>query len=837
MSQMGLRPSVFLSLLAVLLAGFWLRVALLDTFPPGVSYDEGYNIMDGFHFARTGRLPLQEDVGSEPFRPVAGAVSSLLFGNSLWTYRYSSALAGLLSIAAAFWVCRQCFAEQPASARDLAGLVAAIVMATALGHITISRSVYRAAPLAFCVAMTIGVTVKALRTNRWRDYVLSAAFAALGIYSYATALFVPAIYPLLALWSLLFERESLRRRTAGLLFCGLCLLLFTAPLIQNWLLQPQSIAARASDVGAIERSTQRSIEAMLEQYFVQGDENPQYNVADAPLVSPLLAPLFALGIAALLMRIWRPVSLILLALLVLTALPTMLTNEISQGLRMVGAFGVIPIVAGAGMLPLHALLRRTNTNAQAKERLLLLVALILFALTVSSAAQTYFAFWEEDKNGGRKWRIYDKELSAGEWFFRSDRQRLMDWIKAQDKPLLAPVEELNKPAELAFLIDRFADIRSQEVALRLPVDTILVSPWSLERGGFLSDARHYALLMDDTITLLPPLDDDSLERLRTLAAQGQELINADSNIPVVARYAALESALPLSFQGAAVAGEPIARFNDELELRRWYGARTIDAAGKYQYTLDWAVNREVSHRYAAFLQLLSPQWQRLAGEDRYLLRFLYPSVAWDAGEIVSTAFELDIAELPAPGAYRLAVGAWHLNGGLMPVENLAGAATDSAASVGWLKVPQAAAPLPPPEAIPADISFGDSFRLLQFHFEKVAADEILATLYWTALVDRPLVDATIFLHAVDSQGNILAQSDRRPWDGQYPTFIWGAGEVVATQHKLSLPQLEGARIYAGMYRHGDFARLAALQDGARLPDDRAFLGELSALVDGAKARS
>ena len=829
---MNLRPPLFLALLAVLLAGFWLRVALLDTFPPGVSYDEGYNIMDGFHFAQTGRLPVREDVGSEPFRPVAGAIASWLFGNSLWTYRYSSALAGLLSIAAAFWACRQCFAEQPASARDLAGLVAAIVMATALGHITISRSVYRAAPLAGCLAMMIGFACKATRTNRWRDNGGSAVFAALGIYSYATALFAPAIYPLLAVWALLFARETLRRRIAGLLFCGCCLFVLTAPLIQNWLLQPQSIAARASDVGAIERSTKRSIEAMLEQYFVQGDENPQYNVADAPLVSPLLAPLFVLGFAALVLRIRRASSVVLLALLVLTALPTMFTNEISQGLRMVGAFGVIPIVAGAGVLPLHALLRRTNTNAQASERLLLLVTLILFALLVSSAAQTYFDFWEADKNGGRKWRIYDKTLSAGEWFFRSDRKRLTDWIQAQNKPLLIPLEELNKPAELAFLIDRFTDIGALDSPERLPVDTILVSPWSLERGDFLVDARHYALLHGESISLLPPLDDDSLERLRTLSAQGQALINSDSNIPVVARYAALESALPLSFQQAAGVVEPIARFNGELELRRWYGAQTITAAGKYQYTLDWAVNREVSHRYAAFLQLLSPQWQRLAGEDRYLLRFLYPTVAWDAGEIVSTVFELDIAELPAPGAYRLAVGVWHLNGGLMPVENFVGAATDSAASIGWIKVPQSAPRQPPEDAIPADIRLGEKFRLTQFYFDRIAADEILATLFWTALVDRPQIDATIFLHAVDNQGNILAQSDRRPWGGQYPTFIWDAGEVVATQHALKLPQLEGTHIYAGMYTQGDFARLAAKKDGARLPDDRAYLGELSALLQG-----
>ncbi len=837
MSPAGLRPPILVSLLFVLLAGFWLRISLLDQVPPGVSYDEGFNIIDGFHFAQTGRLPVKEDVGSEPFRPLVGALTSLLFGNTVWAFRYTSALAGFLAIAASFWACRQCFADQPPAARDLAGLCAAIVLATALGHIAISRSVYRAAPLSFCLALAIGFTCKATRKNRLRDYFYSALFVALGIYSYATGLFIPAIYPLLVAAALLFERDALRRRVAGLLFCGFCLLILTAPLIQNWLLQPESLAARASDVGNSARSLQRSIEAMLEQYFVLGDENPQYNVADAPLLSPLVSPLFLLGFAALVFRIRRASSVVLLALLVLTALPTMLTNEISHGLRMYGAFGVIPIVAGAGFLPLYRVLRQEKTAGLAADRLLWLVILILFTLNLPATARTYFIFWAQDEDGGKKWHIHNKDLSAGEWFFRSDRKRLADWVKTQESPLLIPVEELNKPAELAFLIDRFSNVQTVEQPFRLPANTVLVSPWLLEIGDFLDDSRHYALLQGDAIALLPPLTDESIEQLRQISASANEIHYPDSNIPVVARYATIESALPLSFQQAASATEPIARFAQELELRRWYGAQSISAAGNYEYTLDWSVNSEVSHRYAAFLQLLSPQWQRQAGEDRYLLRFLYPTVAWDANEIVSTAFELDIEELPAPGAYRLAAGAWHLNGSLMPAESFAGEATDSTATIGWIKVPQVNPPSPPADAIHADMTFGGSLRLTQFHVMRVAADEVLVTLYWTALVDRPQIDATIFLHAVGSQNKILAQSDLRPWNGQYPTFIWDAGELVATEHLLKLRQFEGIYIYTGMYTQGDFLRLEASDKGVRLPDARAYLGELSALLHDENASS
>ncbi|MCY4464308.1 MAG: glycosyltransferase family 39 protein [Chloroflexi bacterium] len=821
---------ILLSLVAVLLVGLWLRTAMLDSFPPGVSSDEAVNIVDGFHFAHTGRLALKEDFGSEPFRPVLGAFTSLLFGNSLWAYRYASALLGFLSLAASFWACRQCLADQPTAIRDLAGLCAVVFLATALGHITISRSVYRAVPLTFFLSMAIGFTCIAMRTKRTENFVASALFVALGSYSYATGLFAVLIYPPLVAKEVLTQPRDARRWLRSFLFCAATILILTLPLVWFWFLQPDSIMARASDVTEVRNSLARATELMLEQYFVLGDENPQYNVADAPLIAPVAAPLFLLGCLMLLLRIRHASSLILLALIALTAIPTMITNEISHGLRMYGAFAVLSIVTGMGLLPIFGLLRHIIMSIAAVKWVLLFFVLTLFAHAALASERTYFGFWNREMTEARKWRMYDVDLSPGEWFFRSDRKHLSNWVKAQNEPLLLPVEELNKPIERALLLSRYPKVKSAERDFQLPAGTVLVLPWSLERNQFMGDARHYALLQDNTITILPPLADESIAELSRSLASAAEVQNPGSNIPIVARYVSLASELSIAYMLPADTPTGIARFNKELELTQWVGPKTLTEAGIHQFTLEWTVNRPVSHRYAAFLQLATAKWETLVGEDRYIQRFLHPTLGWSVGEHVPMRFELDVIALPPPGAYRLVSGAWYLNGGTAQVTETAVDAIDKAATIGWIKVPQMAQPTPPADAIPVVLTFGNQFRLSHFHVSQAAENQIVVTLYWTALVDSPAIDATIFVHAADAHDNIVAQDDQRPWQGQYPTFIWDAEEIVKTEHTLMLPRLDANQLHVGMYTLANLTRLAASSEGERLPNDRAYLGELSKLV-------
>ncbi|GIW11782.1 MAG: hypothetical protein KatS3mg061_2839 [Dehalococcoidia bacterium] len=73
------------------------------------------------------------------------------------------------------------------------------------------------------------------------------------------------------------------------------------------------------------------------------------------------------------------------------------------------------------------------------------------------------------------------------------------------------------------------------------------------------------------------------------------------------------------------------------------------------------------------------------------------------------------------------------------------------------------------------------------------------TLFWRA--ERPLLaNLSVFLHLVNAEGRLVAQSDGPPDGGRRPLPSWLAGEVVADRHQLTLSLPPGEyRLLAGLY--------------------------------------
>ncbi|MBI3241300.1 MAG: hypothetical protein HYZ49_03295 [Chloroflexi bacterium] len=106
----------------------------------------------------------------------------------------------------------------------------------------------------------------------------------------------------------------------------------------------------------------------------------------------------------------------------------------------------------------------------------------------------------------------------------------------------------------------------------------------------------------------------------------------------------------------------------------------------------------------------------------------------------------------------------------------------------------------PSDAQPLDFTLDGSIRLAGYN-----VDDDRVTLYWQAL--KPLAeDFTVFVHATDSNGQLVAGHDGQPQDGQLPTHCWLAGEVVADTHVLGMPPGE-IQFSAGMYRWPELQRL------------------------------
>ncbi|CAN5841173.1 hypothetical protein BH10CHL1_BH10CHL1_13820 [soil metagenome] len=202
-------------------------------------------------------------------------------------------------------------------------------------------------------------------------------------------------------------------------------------------------------------------------------------------------------------------------------------------------------------------------------------------------------------------------------------------------------------------------------------------------------------------------------------------------------------------------------------------------------------------------QVTAPLW---AGE-------IAPGATWRDGEVVCRRLRMRLPADLTPGDYQVAM--------TTPAQKL----TFHTLTIG----PSTRHFAAPVLAQTVDITFGEAIKLLGY--ARVQATDtphtLAVPLVWQALT-TPQSSYTVFVHLLDKQGQIIAQSDALPHN--YATDQWLAGEIVTDTHTLPLPVDAPAGLYhleVGLYDAISGQRLPATdKSGNTLPDGAATLGEV-----------
>jgi len=205
-----------------LLLAAGLRLPALVRFPPGLHYDEAANAILAGEIGLQGERPIfiPSYTGKEVlFFYLASGLMGLV-GESLFALRLTAAFAGILTVAATYWLGRELFAD-----RRIA-LLAAALLSISFWHLLFSRLGFRAItqPLLQALALAAlwhglrrveaGAQMPAQRTA-WLWFVLAGIFLGLTAYTYLAA----RLFPLLLAPALLPLLRS-RRRLPWLLLAG-----------------------------------------------------------------------------------------------------------------------------------------------------------------------------------------------------------------------------------------------------------------------------------------------------------------------------------------------------------------------------------------------------------------------------------------------------------------------------------------------------------------------------------------------------------------------------------------------------------------------------------------
>lgn len=121
--------------------------------------------------------------------------------------------------------------------------------------------------------------------------------------------------------------------------------------------------------------------------------------------------------------------------------------------------------------------------------------------------------------------------------------------------------------------------------------------------------------------------------------------------------------------------------------------------------------------------------------------------------------------------------------------------------------------------------FGDAIELAGYSISPLADGQSRISLYWQ-LLNSPSEDYTIFVHLMDADGTRHSQSDRRPFDGGFPTQTWRPGDIIHTENDLVIPELcsqTSCYLMVGFYNWATGERLAVTQGAAQ--DNAVILAE------------
>lgn len=135
----------------------------------------------------------------------------------------------------------------------------------------------------------------------------------------------------------------------------------------------------------------------------------------------------------------------------------------------------------------------------------------------------------------------------------------------------------------------------------------------------------------------------------------------------------------------------------------------------------------------------------------------------------------------------------------------------------------------PPGVVNTDIQFMDSRQhtvVLQGYSVEWKPNQLQVDLYWYS--DAPLSDDyQVFVHVVDSTGNIVAQRDSGPMNNRYPTSQWLSGATILDRHILSVDENvteSDYKVFVGLYKVTDLTRLSVVTtDGIRAQDNAVWI--------------
>ena len=790
--------------------------------PPGINPDSSRISLYTLDFLQRNVWPFYvfQHFAPTPLISYLQAPVFAVFGFTLAAQRGLTAFFAALAVPATYLVCREMFDDCGPTTARRAGLAAALGLALFPFWAMMSRHGLELTLVPVLELMAVASLWRGLRAGRWPNFFLAGIAIGVSQYAYITARFFPVALAG-ACVAVFIANRSLLARWRGVALAALTSFVIVLPQLALFIRAPYTFFSRTQQsagqfIFSLPNPGAVFLAKLLNQLLMLGWRwDTGFNLfSGRPWLNPVLLFCFLAAVATALLS-QRPSHKFALTVAALLLVPDLITYEglTPSASRTMGAMPFVFILAGLGgalawqwteRVARFASLQIAFVGRVARFASPTIAQLVLAAVLLAGV-ETQWDFTarvmpQVNAMAGLEWKVSLVELAEAEAI-----------VAHPNSPILITASEYRR-VPLAFLLAQHFPNRAGGLTapLSLGEDVIVIEPAEPERptseglpAGYHPD--EWVLLKNGTAYFLPPLP-GGLNRVST-----PRLIIAGNGLPVATLTQARWLAPPLSITPAS------ASFANGLDLVG-YQADSLAPGQPLTVTLYWQPRQRIAAETQLFTQVLDRNGNAIAAIHDWPLNGVYRVSAWRPGEVIPLTYTFAIPAEAAPGPYRLAAGAFDL----AHQERALLTTGDDLAIAGTLKIP-----IPPNNLTPAqwlNVAFGDSIRLAGYTLASTT-DSLHLSLFWQAAA-APEADYTVFVHVVDANGVITAQSDSQPLNGQYPTSIWSAGETVVDER--TIPVASGAyQVFIGLYRWDTGERLPVVLNGERAADDQLLLAEVT----------
>ncbi|KKQ15390.1 MAG: hypothetical protein US25_C0006G0018 [Candidatus Moranbacteria bacterium GW2011_GWE1_36_7] len=342
-------------LLAILIAAFALRVTNIK------------NIPDAQLANATGEYKLfyEGNQGREGLFINLQALSIKAFGPTEFALKIWSIIFGTLTVLGVFLLSKELLGSQTA------GLIGAYLTAFSYWAINFSRIGFRAIMVPFLLTFAFYFIFKGLRTKKLHDFIIAGLIYGLGVHTYIAFRVSPIVLVVFLVSLMITRKNFLHDYWKHVLIFAFAMLVTASPMLLDFFYyNPQHYASRTSVISVFNPATNggnlpatiaKTFSLSLQKYFGMGDLNMRHNYPPYPLLNPIVAITFLLGLIHVIRKCFyyawtrftkgernerMDIYVFLLSWFLILLIPEFLANEGNpHALRSIGTIPVAMIIS------------------------------------------------------------------------------------------------------------------------------------------------------------------------------------------------------------------------------------------------------------------------------------------------------------------------------------------------------------------------------------------------------------------------------------------------------------------------------------------------------------